>query len=77
MLAQTARHSAIYALGVLLNRAAGFLMLPLYTRYLTPADYGAVEMLFVFMRALPPRRRDARWSPPPRCCSSASTPSPR
>ncbi len=47
MLAQTASHSAIYALGVLLNRAAGFLMLPLYTRYLTPADYGAVEMLFM------------------------------
>ena len=47
MLAQTAHHSVIYALGVLLNRAAGFLMLPLYTRYLTPADYGAVEMLFM------------------------------
>jgi len=47
MLAETARHSAIYALGVILNRAAGFLMLPLYTRYLTPTDYGAVEMLFM------------------------------
>ena len=40
-----ARHSAIYGLGGLVSRFVALLLLPLYTRYLTPADYGAVETL--------------------------------
>jgi O-antigen/teichoic acid export membrane protein len=40
-----ARHSVIYGLGGLVSRFVALLLLPLYTRYLTPADYGAVETL--------------------------------
>ena len=40
-----ASHSAIYGLGGIVSRFVALLLLPLYTRYLTPADYGAVETL--------------------------------
>jgi len=40
-----ARHSAIYGIGGLVSRFVALFLLPLYTRYLTPADYGAVETL--------------------------------
>jgi O-antigen/teichoic acid export membrane protein len=40
-----AQHSAIYGLGGLVSRFVALLLLPLYTRYLAPADYGAVETL--------------------------------
>jgi O-antigen/teichoic acid export membrane protein len=40
-----ARHSAIYGIGGLVARFVSVLLLPIYTRYLTPADYGAVETL--------------------------------
>jgi len=43
--AKTARYAAIYALGVFLNRAVSFIMLPIYTRFLTPKDYGTIELL--------------------------------
>jgi O-antigen/teichoic acid export membrane protein len=39
------KHSAIYGLGGLVSRILAVLLLPLYTRYLTPADYGEVETL--------------------------------
>ncbi len=39
------RHSIIYGLGNLLNRFVAFLLLPIYTRYLTPADYGSLELI--------------------------------
>ncbi|MEA5115717.1 MAG: polysaccharide biosynthesis C-terminal domain-containing protein [Geobacteraceae bacterium] len=38
-------HSGIYLLGSLLARAVSFIMLPIYTRNLTPADYGVIELL--------------------------------
>jgi len=39
------KHSLIYGLGGLVSRILAVLLLPLYTRYLTPADYGKVETL--------------------------------
>ena len=39
------RHMAVYGLGGILIKAVGFLMLPFYTRYLSPADYGILEIL--------------------------------
>ena len=39
------RHSAIYGIGGLVSRIIAVLLLPLYTRYLTPADYGKIETL--------------------------------
>ena len=40
-----ARHSAIYGLGGLVSRILAVLLLPLYTSYLTTADYGKIETL--------------------------------
>ena len=39
------RHSAIYGIGGLVSRIIAVLLLPLYTRYLTPSDYGQIETL--------------------------------
>jgi len=39
------RHSAIYSAGILLSRLTGFVMIPLYTRYLGPAEYGTLDVL--------------------------------
>lgn len=43
------KHSSIYALGNITRQLAGFIMLPVYTRHLTPADYGVVGMLLAVM----------------------------
>ena len=40
-----AKHVSTYTLGNVLSKVVGFLMIPLYTRYLTPADYGLLELL--------------------------------
>jgi O-antigen/teichoic acid export membrane protein len=40
-----AKHSAIYGLGGLVSRVLAVLLLPLYTHYLSPADYGRIETL--------------------------------
>lgn len=42
--------SIIYSLGNVATIAAGFLLLPLYTRYLLPHEYGVVEMLNIFLQ---------------------------
>lgn len=39
------RHTLIYGVGIVVGRLAGFLMLPIYTRFLTPSDYGVLELL--------------------------------
>lgn len=39
------RHGSIYSAGGLLGKFVGFLMIPLYTHYLSPADYGTLELL--------------------------------
>ena len=44
-LRKTVKHTAIYAVGTVIRRLTGLIMLPIYTRYLTPSDYGAVELL--------------------------------
>jgi O-antigen/teichoic acid export membrane protein len=43
------RHTAVYGLGSIIVKALGFLMLPFYTHYLTPADYGLLEILDLSM----------------------------
>lgn len=49
-----ASHAATYAIGNIVSRLVGFLMLPIYTRYLTPADYGAVGLLIFSLSLLEP-----------------------
>ncbi len=39
------KHSGVYGLGHILARLASVLLLPVYTRYLTPADYGVLAIL--------------------------------
>jgi O-antigen/teichoic acid export membrane protein len=44
-LRQVGKHTLVYTAGIVLGRIASFVMLPVYTRYLTPADYGILELL--------------------------------
>lgn len=52
VLGRLARASAIYGIASFTIRAANFLLIPLYTRYLSPADYGIIylaETVAVFL----------------------------
>ena len=40
-------HGAVYAVGNVLSRLGGFILLPLYLRMLTPEEYGVLEMFYV------------------------------
>ena len=39
------KHTLIYGSGLLISKAIGFFLIPLYTHYLTPSDYGTLELL--------------------------------
>lgn len=39
------RHTAVYGAGIVVGKLASFVMLPIYTRFLTPADYGVLDLL--------------------------------
>ena len=38
------RHTAVYGLGSVGPRVVGFLLIPIYTRFMTPADYGVLAL---------------------------------
>jgi O-antigen/teichoic acid export membrane protein len=38
-------YAVMFALVTMLTKAVSFVMLPVYTRYLTPANYGAIELI--------------------------------
>ena len=40
---------SFYTIGNILPQAAGFILLPIYSRYLTPADYGVVSSMQVLI----------------------------
>ncbi len=46
------KHSAIYGVGGLVQRIVAVLLLPVYTRYLNPSDYGAIEALVALTAVL-------------------------
>lgn len=46
------KHSFIYGLGGVLVKMTGFLLLPFYTHYLSPGDYGVLEVLDLTMSLL-------------------------
>lgn len=48
MLKKFIRDTAIYAIPSFISRGLGFILIPLYTRVLAPADYGALDLLTVF-----------------------------
>lgn len=39
------KQALVYGIGEVLSKAVSFIMLPLYTSYLTPADYGVVSLV--------------------------------
>lgn len=43
------KHSSVYGLGTIIGQTVGFLLLPLYTRYLTPEDYGVLSLINITM----------------------------
>jgi O-antigen/teichoic acid export membrane protein len=51
-LGELARHSAIYGFGSLVSRFIAVLLLPIYTRFLSPADYGLIETLIALSAVL-------------------------
>ena len=51
-LKQTTKHTIIYSLGNLSNKLAGIILLPLYTAYLTTADYGIFSIFEVTLQFL-------------------------
>ncbi len=55
--------AGIYSIAVAAGRMASFLLLPVYTRYLSPADYGVLELLeltsFIFSALIGMRIGDA------------------
>lgn len=42
---QLGKHTLIYGAGIAIGKIASFIMLPIYTRYLSPTDYGTLELL--------------------------------
>jgi O-antigen/teichoic acid export membrane protein len=49
-----AGHAAMYAMGNIARRFVGFVMLPIYTRFLTPADYGVIGLLTFALALMEP-----------------------
>jgi O-antigen/teichoic acid export membrane protein len=45
-------HALVYGIGNSGNRLVGFILLPLYSRYLTPADYGVLALVGMFGQIL-------------------------
>lgn len=48
---QMVKHSTIYAVGNISRQLVGFIMLPVYTHYLSPSDYGVIGLL-IFLVSL-------------------------
>lgn len=48
------KDSSIYGLSQVLSQLIGFLLLPLYTSYFSPTDYGVLAMLSLIPLVLPP-----------------------
>lgn len=44
-IASIGKNSSVYLIGQILSRAVGFFMIPLYTRFISPTNYGVMEMI--------------------------------
>jgi len=51
-LKKTARHSLIYGLGTSFAAVSGMILVPLYTRFLKPDDYGAFSLISIVVTLL-------------------------
>ena len=45
-------HGVIYGIGSVSSRVVGFLLLPLYTYYLSPSDYGTLQLVYLTVESL-------------------------
>jgi O-antigen/teichoic acid export membrane protein len=45
------KHSLVYVIGQGLSRAVGFFMIPVYTRFIAPTNYGAMELIEILIAA--------------------------
>ncbi len=43
------KQATLYTIGNVANRITGFLMIPVYTHFLTPSDYGVIELTELFI----------------------------
>ena len=50
-------HTAVYGLGDVATSVVSLLLLPVFTRYLTPADYGVLQLLLAAEAVLKPTIR--------------------
>ncbi len=41
------RNSFIYTIGTILTRGIGIILIPIYTRYLTPGEYGVIDLFLI------------------------------
>jgi O-antigen/teichoic acid export membrane protein len=48
-LLRLSKHSIVYGLGAAASQVVGFFLIPLYSRYLTPSDYGVLEIFTATM----------------------------
>ena len=48
MIRRFLRDSVIYSLSTFISRGISFFLIPIYTRILSPADYGIIDMMSVF-----------------------------
>lgn len=44
---ETIKHGLTYGIGQILSRAIGFLLIPLYTNYLSPSEFGVLSLLII------------------------------
>ena len=47
------KHSKIYSMADIIPKAVGLFMIPVYTRFLIPTDYGIIAMLMSFAAFMP------------------------
>lgn len=52
ILLKTLREAGVYSLSPILQRMVGFFLIPLYTAYLSPADYGNLEYIITIVTFL-------------------------
>lgn len=43
------KHTFVYGLGDLVRKLVGFLLIPIYTRFMSPGDYGILQLSLVFV----------------------------
>lgn len=46
---EVGKHALVFGMGGMVNKVVAFLLLPLYTRLLTPSDYGTMELVNILL----------------------------